>query len=40
MPIWYELGRTLDPSVGVWTDDYASIPSVFTPLKRNKSRGD
>ncbi len=34
VPLWYELWRAQDPTVGVWTDDYASIPSVFTPLKR------
>jgi hypothetical protein len=34
VPVWYDLDRTRDDSVGVWTDDYASIPSVFTPLKR------
>ncbi len=39
VPIWYDLGRTVDSSVGVWTDDYASIPSVFTPLKR-RQRGE
>lgn len=36
VPIWYELQRGKDDSVGVWTDDYASIPSVFTPLRRKK----